>query len=258
MSCQAGRPAKTMIILVTGSSGFIGRNLIERLTGEIAAEIYQFSGSSKREHLRNYAADCDFVYHLAAVHRPADQVDYTTVNVDLLAQLLDLLRTNSNNCPVLLSSSIQADDGTLYGKSKRAAEKELLKHAEINQSEAIIYRLTNTFGRYARPNQHSVVATFCHNIARGLPVEIHEPGRIMRLYYIDDVVNAFLSHLEGYVKPDKDGFYRLPERLTYEITLQDLAEIITGFKADYDRGIRSVPSNDLAAKLFATFLSYIP
>jgi UDP-2-acetamido-2,6-beta-L-arabino-hexul-4-ose reductase len=258
MSCQVGRPAKTMKILVTGASGFIGRNLIERLSGKMAAEIYQFSGNSKREHLRNFTEDCDFVYHLAAVHRPADQADYTIVNVDFLAQLLDLLRTNSNNCPVLLSSSIQAMDDTPYGKSKLSAEKELLRHSKVKQSAAIIYRLTNTFGRYARPNQHSVVATFCHNIARGLPIEIHEPGRIMRLYYIDDVVSAFLSHLDGYVKPDKDGFYRLPESLTYEITLQDLAELITGFKADYDRGIRTVPSDDLAAKLFATFLSYIP
>jgi len=247
-----------MKILVTGATGFIGKNLTEQLSKNNEITVLNFDPRTDKESLSELSALCGFVFYLAAVHRPLDASEFDKVNVSYFAELLRMLRHQGNTCPVLLTSSYQAMDDTPYGKSKRAAEEELLRHAATNQSEAIIYRLTNTFGRYARPNQHSVVATFCHNIARGLPVEIHEPGRIMRLYYIDDVVSAFLSHLDGYVKPDKDGFYRLPESLTFEITLQDLAELITGFKADYGRGIRTGPSDDLAAKLFATFLSYIP
>ncbi len=258
MNWQTIRLCRLMKILVTGSSGFIGRNLAERLACKLEAEIFQYNSCSDPESLRGIAAECDFVYHLAAVHRPVDQTAYITVNINLLNHLLDLLKTNMNKCPVLLSSSIQAVDDTVYGKSKLAAEEALFKHAEKNHSEAIIYRLTNTFGRYARPNQHSVVATFCYNIARGLPIAIHEPKRVMRLYYIDDLVSAFLSHLDGCVKPDKDGYYRLPESLTYEIALQDLAETLIGFKTDFDRGIRTNPPDDLTAKLFATYQAYIP
>jgi UDP-2-acetamido-2,6-beta-L-arabino-hexul-4-ose reductase len=247
-----------MNILITGATGFIGNNLTERLARKPNTLMLTYDPRTDKESLSELCALCDFVFYLAAVHRPRDISEFDKVNVSYFAELLRMLRHQGNTCPVLFTSSYQAVDDTPYGKSKWEAEEELLGHAAINQSEAIIYRLTNTFGRYARPNQHSVVATFCHNLARGLPIEIHEPERIMRLYYIDDVIKAFLSHSDDYVKPDKDGFFRLPESLTYEITLQDLAGLITGFKADYDRGIRTVPTDDLAAKLFATFLSYIP
>lgn len=258
MNCRVGKAASMIKIVITGASGFIGRNLVEMLAARNKIKIFQYNRDTNREFLNGYTRDCDFVYHLAAVHRPANQADFIKVNVDLFALLLNLLRNNNNRCPVLLSSSIQAEDDTLYGKSKLAAEEGLKRHAEINRSPAIIYRLTNTFGRYARPNQHSVVATFCYNIARELPVAIHDPDRIMHLYYIDDVINAFLAHLEGWVEPDADGFYRLPECFKYAITLQALADRLYRFKADNDRGAESSAADELTAKLLATFKSYIP
>ncbi len=247
-----------MKIMVTGASGFIGRNLVERLTEQGEHRIYSCSSATDRMQLNGYTEDCNFVYHLAAVHRPLDVQDYVKVNNQYFADLLVMLRSHNNHCPVLLSSSTQAAEDSAYGRSKLAAENELKQHAAVLQSKAIIYRLTNTFGRYAKPNHHSVVATFCYNIARNLPIAVNEPEKIMKFYYIDDVIDSFICHLEGSVEPDADGFYRLPASLTYEITLQALAEKITGFKEDYDQGFKTVTPDEFTAKLLATFTSYIP
>ena len=247
-----------MNILITGATGFVGQNLTEKLAPKKGVTILTYDPRTDQNNLARLSSTIDFVFHLAAVHRPLYQAEFKTVNVLYFAELMRKLRGQNNSCPVLFTSSYQAIDQTPYGQSKLAAEEELKRHAEANRSRAIIYRLTNTFGRYARPNAHSVVATFCFNIARGLPIEIHDPNRIMYLYYIDDVIKSFLAHLNGWVEPDADGFYRLPKNLMYEITLGALAENIKSFKEDYDRNYKTIFSDGLTAKLHATFLSYLP
>lgn len=246
-----------MNILITGATGFIGQNLIEKLAPKKGVTILTYDPRTDQNNLDLLSSTIDFVFHLAAVHRPLDQAEFTTVNVLYFAELLQKLRGQNNSCPVLFTSSYQAIDQTPYGQSKLAAEEELKRHAEANRSRAIIYRLTNTFGRYARPNAHSVVATFCYNIARELPVAIHDPDRMLQLYYIDDVINSFLAHLDGWVQPDADGFYRLPENLKYKISLQALADKIYSFKTDIDRCNETTNANEFTAKLLATFRSYI-
>jgi UDP-2-acetamido-2,6-beta-L-arabino-hexul-4-ose reductase len=246
-----------MKILVTGSKGFIGRNLIEALEKIKQVEIFAYDKSSGPRMLQHFTGACEFVYHLAAVHRPEDESEFEKVNHLFFADLLKMLRDNNNSCPVLLTSSIQAGDHSKYGKSKLAAEKALQEHADLINSRAIIYRLTNTFGRYAEPNHHSVVATFCYNIARGLPVAISDPGHVMKFYYIDDVIASFIDHLNNDIEPDPDGFYRLPEELTYEITLQELADIIHSFKVWVDKGLAPIYPDEFSLKLYQTYLSYI-
>ncbi len=247
-----------MRVLVTGATGFIGRNLIEWLSGISCIDIDRFHSSSSSESLHLFTSRCEFVFHLAAIHRPTDEAEFFRVNVGLTELLLDSLRSNHNQCPVLLSSSIQAGDGTAYGSSKLAAEDVLKAHAGQNYSRAIIYRLTNTFGRYARPNQHSVVATFCYNIARDLSISVHDPERSICLCYIDDVIESFIKQLQDFKEPDANGFYRLHEELTYTVTLQELAEKLYRFKADLRKGIIINPGDDFSRKLFTTYLNYIP
>ena len=246
-----------MKVLVTGASGFIGRNLIERLENNNEVEILKYNRDTDPCMLDYFTKICDFVFHLAAVHRPIDEAELVKVNHLFFANLLEMLRSNKNACPVLLASSIQAGQNSGYGRSKLAAEKELSKHSEIMKTRAIIYRLTNTFGRYAKPNHHSVVATFCYNIARGLPIEISNPDRIMRLYYIDDVINSFLSHLNNKIEPDPDGFYRLPKNLEYVITLKELADIFYLFKVRIDENLDVSINDELTSKLYNTYLSYL-
>jgi UDP-2-acetamido-2,6-beta-L-arabino-hexul-4-ose reductase len=246
-----------METLITGSTGFIGRNLIEALEQRGTTEILGFSSSSDYSLLKSYSAECDFVYHLAAVHRPLDETEFERVNHLLFAELLNMLRKEHNYCPVLLASSIHTGNNNGYGLSKLAAEQTLKKHAKLTGARAIIYRLTNTFGRYARPNSHSVVATFCHNIARGLPITINDPDRLMKLYYIDDVVASFVKHLENGSEPDESGFYRLPQDQEYEITLQELADKIYSFKRSLDQGLELARGDLLSDYLYRTFKSYL-
>lgn len=247
-----------MNLLVTGARGFIGRNLIEALEKNKDLEILRYDKETDPQALQYLTRVCDFVYHFAAVHRPADESEFEKVNHILFADLLAMLRSNSNSCPVLLTSSIQTDRHSTYGKSKLAAEKELREHAERTNSRAVIYRLTNTFGRYAKPNNHSVVATFCYNIARGLPITISDPDRVLKLYYIDDVIASFIAHIHKYVEPDSDGFHRLPQDLEHKITLNELACRIYSLKACIDREQDIVINDQFNQKLYETYLSYIP
>ncbi|HED24198.1 MAG TPA: NAD-dependent epimerase/dehydratase family protein [Firmicutes bacterium] len=245
-----------MKILITGAGGFIGRNLVEVLEKDKGYTLFKFNSADNPRLLNDYTAGCEFLFHLAAVHRPADEAEFDRVNRQFLAGVLDHLRKQDNGCPILLASSIQAVDDSPYGRSKRAAEKLVREHAEKSGSRAIIYRLTNTFGRYARPNSHSVVATFCYNIARDLPIVISDPDREMHLYYIDDVIESFLLHLHGSVEPDPDGFYRLPEVLEYRVTLGELAEMLYSFRERIRSGEEFTPRDEFAAKLYQTFRSY--
>jgi UDP-2-acetamido-2,6-beta-L-arabino-hexul-4-ose reductase len=246
-----------MKILVTGATGFIGRNLIKALEEMETVEILPHNSSTSSGLLEIYASECDFVYHLAAVHRPVDEAEFERVNHQFFSELLAMLKKMQNYCPVLLASSIHTGKNTGYGLSKLAAERELKRHAAATGARAIIYRLTNTFGCYARPNSHSVVATFCHNIARGLPITVSDPDRVMKLYYIDDLVASFLKQLHNGSEADQNGFYRLPEEKEYEITLQNLADKIYSFQASLDLGLEPIRVDLLSEHLYRTFLCYL-
>ncbi|OPL12320.1 MAG: hypothetical protein AVO34_07365 [Firmicutes bacterium ML8_F2] len=246
-----------MNILIIGAGGFIGRNLVKALEEEEGHTVFKFNSADDPRLLQDYTVGCDFLFHLAAVHRPGDDAEFDRVNRQFLADVLAHLKKHGNSCPVLLTSSIQAVDDSAYGRSKRAAEKLVREHATGSGGKAIIYRLTNTFGRYARPNSHSVVATFCYNIARDLPIVISDPDREMHLYYIDDVIESFLQQLHGSVEPDPDGFYRLPEDLEYRVTLGELAGMLYDFRERVRRGEEFTATDKFAAKLYQTYLSYL-
>lgn len=251
---------KTIRVLVTGAKGFIGKNLIAALENSLDARyiVYPFDVDTPREKLLEYTRDCDFLFNFAAVHRPKENKEFREVNALFFEDILELLEKNGNACPVVYTSSIQAENGSEYGKSKTEAERSLREHAQRMGSRGIIYRLTNVFGKWAMPNHHSVVATFCHNIARDLPIAVSDPTHEMHFYYIDDVIASFLDRIaEGPCEADRD-FYVLPKALTYPVTLGELADTLRSFQ-DTRKNL-GVPdcTDSFEKKLYATYLSYLP
>ena len=246
-----------MKILITGAGGFIGRNLTAKLK-ELYDDItiYYYDIDTPSEMLNEFAKDCDFVYNFAAVHRPKSDEEFDIVNNKFFCNLLDLLKKHNNNCPVLYTSSIQASNGTKYGDSKIAAENALIKYGEETGNRIIIYRLTNTFGRWATPNHHSVVATFYYNLVNNIELTISNPHILMKFYYIDDVIDSFVAQLNGAVLPCDDGIFRLSDDKIYEITLGELADKLTYISNCVKNNTKVIFKTAIDYKLYKTYLSY--
>ena len=245
-----------MRIMITGAGGFMGRNLSETLReGRPEDELALMDLGTPREALEAAAAEADFVFHLAGVNRPEDPDDFMRGNGDFTLELTALLERGKKP-PVVLASSIQAALDNPYGASKRAAEDAVAAYARRCKTHAYIYRLPNVFGKWSRPNYNSVVATFCHNIARGLPITVNDPAAQVPLVYIDDVAAEFMRALEGVSLPDAEGRYAVtPE---YRITVGDLAAMLGRFRDMRDRLDCPDQSDPLTAKLYATYLSFLP
>ena len=177
------------IALVTGAEGFIGRNLTSRL-GELGHEVIPIGRGHDASDLADAAKRADFVFHLAGVNRPQDPADFATGNRDFTSEVGEALAAAGNTAPIAYTSSIQAAADNPYGESKRGAEQALERHGEAIGAPVLIYRLPNVFGKWARPNYNSAVATFCHNIAHGLEITVNDPAAPLRLVYVDDVVTV--------------------------------------------------------------------
>ena len=247
-----------MNILITGAYGFIGKNLTARLREKFPdCRLYLVDIDTTKEQLYEYTKDCDFVYNFAAVHRPKETSEFDTVNHVYLDNLLGMLKEHGNTCPVLYTSSIQATNGTEYGNSKLAAEADLKKYSLETGARAVIYRLTNTFGRWATPNHHSVVATFCYNLVKGIELQISDRAHVMEFYYIDDVIDDFVNQISGDVTPDSDGVFRLPQEKIYRITLGELADLLNEIKVAVD--CKEYFKSDLAIgeRMYKTYLAYM-
>lgn len=247
-----------MRVLVTGSAGFIGRNLVERLrSGDVPSvtEVLEYTLETPEDMLEQYCRHCDFVFHLAGVNRPKQEVEFTAGNVDLTTRLLGALQQGSK-APVLITSSTQAALDNPYGRSKRAAEESVFDYSEEVGSPVFVYRLPGVFGKWSQPNYNSVVATFCHNVARDLPITISDSAAPITLAYIDDVVHEFLAAMLGHANTREDGYCAVP--LTHETTVGAIADLLREFRGS--RSDLSVPRMDdpFTKKLYSTYLSYLP
>lgn len=248
---------KNSPILITGSGGFIGKNLVANLQADGYQNLFLYDVSSTEEELQEYAANAKFVFHLAGVNRPKDPADFYTGNSGLTETLLSLLSLRTDAPPVLLTSSAQAGNGTDYAKSKEEAESALFAYAKNTKASVFAYRLPGVFGKWSRPNYNTVVATFCSNIANGLPVEIRDPNYSFPVCYIDDVVASFCSALLGQQKVSLENEY-LGITPFYTVTLGDLAAKIQSFK-DSRTSLQVADMGDaFTKKLYATYLSYLP
>ena len=245
-----------MNILITGANGFLGKNLIERLVKMQDVNIMHFDRGTSLLLLEKNLKECDFIFHFAAVHRPKDNEDFYRINDDFFEWILKKLEEFGNNCPVLLTSSIQATDNNDYGRSKVIAEDLLKSHAQKTNSKAIIYRLNNVFGKWATPHHHSVVATFCYNINRDEPIVISNRSIVMRFYYVDDVIDSFISQLSGDISPDSDGIFRLKDEQIINITLGELSDTFYRFR-EFQKSEKTPEfSNDTEKRLWETYISY--
>lgn len=261
-----------MKVLVTGAKGFVGKNLCAQLMniktgqakcyGDIAiSEVYEYDRDSDMEDLVRYCSECDFVFNLAGVNRTDNQEDFMKGNFGFLSTLLDTLEQVGNDCPVMMSSSIQAAFSgrfgfNAYAVSKRTAEERLLEHRRKTGAEVLIYRFPNIFGKWCRPDYNSVVATFCHNIALGLPIHVDDPNVELELLYIDDLVDEMIAALKGIGVSWQSPYRYCP--LTYHTTVGELADTIQFFSDLPKPHLPHLPASSLAAKLYATFLSYLP
>lgn len=273
-----------MNILITGAKGFVGKNLVANLrniaTGKnrtrpelSVQEIYEYDMDTNPALLDEYCAKADFVFNLAGVNRPTDQSEFMTGNFGFASTLLDTLKKHGNTCPVMLASSIQATligrYGTSdYGKSKLIGEELFFGYSNETGANVLVYRFPNLFGKWCRPNYNSAVATFCHNIANDLPIQVNDPSVQLELLYIDDLIEEMLDALEG--KPhrcDYDGLEPVFDEngrycaapITHKVTLGEIVDLLHQFKAQpATLQIPEIPENSFAKKLYSTYLSYLP
>ena len=271
-----------MNILITGAKGFVGRNLAENLknirdgknrtTDLSIGEILEYDLDTDPGLLPEYCRRADFVFHLAGVNRPKDPAEFMVGNFGFTSTLLDTLRGCGNRCPVMLASSIQATCigryDSEYGRSKLAGEELFFAYGRDTGAEVLVYRFPNLFGKWCRPNYNSVVATFCHNIANGLPIQVNDPAVQLELLYIDDLVEEMLRALAGTANrcdyddltpvPGENGRYCYAP-VTHKVTLGQIAELLDAFKNQPQTLLMPpIPSGSFEKKLYSTYLSYLP
>ena len=273
-----------MKILVTGAKGFVGRNLVAQLKNirdgkarwyPVGQDItvYEYDIDSTPQELEAYCSDADFVFNLAGVNRPENPEEFMQGNFGFASQLLDALERHGNRCPVMLSSSIQATltgryaDGE-YGKSKKAGEELFFEYGERTGARVLVYRFPNLFGKWCRPNYNSAVATFCHNIANGLPIKVNDPSVQLELVYIDDLVDEMIGALAGkehHCEFDGVETVLTPEGrycavpVSHHATLGEIAGLLEEFAAQPQiLSVPEIPGGSFAKKLYSTYLSYLP
>lgn len=246
-----------MRIMVTGANGFIGKNLLQHLAERTDIDVVTFTRDNNPSNLKFLLDGVDFVFHLAGVNRPHDENDFAKSNNVLTQYLCDAIKDTGRSIPIVFTSSIQASQNNPYGSSKRAAENILFSVHRASGLPVHIFRLPNLFGKWCMPNYNSVVATFCYNIARGLPIQINNSSTILELVYVDDLIDRFIQLMDGADKmTDLDGFeIILPQ---YTTTVGDLAHQIQVFKQSRSTLMTERVGSGLMRALYSTYLSYLP
>ena len=244
-----------MKVLITGSKGFVGKNLKLAL-GELGGfDILTFDRGDSLDLLKELVSQSSLIIHLAGENRPVDPDSFLEVNVGLTRSLCQFIELTGRSIPIIYSSSKQADDSkSPYAQSKRSAEAVIQEFSELSNNPALIYRLENVFGKWIRPNYNSVVGTFSYNIARDLPIHIHDENTLIKLVYIDDVIKDFIHQIEstwvgcmfGEISPQ------------YSITVGDLAKQLYEFKSSRETLIIPRVGSGLVRALYSTYVSYLP
>ena len=250
-----------MKVLITGADGFIGKNLRLHLAERKADQVVCFTRQHSVAQLPDLLQGVDFVFHLAGINRPQDPTEFTTGNADLTAALCQAVaavaQATGKLVPVVFASSTQAALDNPYGQSKRAAEDALFALQAQQGVPVFVCRLANVFGKWARPNYNSAVATFCHNVARGLPITINNAAAPVNLVYVDDVCQRFLQLLDGaQPAPDAQGFEQVGP--VYGTTVGELANTINGFAASRQTLLTDRVGTGLLRALYSTYVSYLP
>lgn len=241
-------------IAITGVDGFIGKNLRTRLGELDRFEVVPLGSDSTTEDLEAAMSAADAVVHLAGTNRPQDPADFMVGNRDSVANLTRAIASSGRRTPVILTSSIRAVDDSDYGVSKRAAEDALSAFTATTGVPGYILRLPNVFGKWCRPNYNSAVATFCHNVARGLPITVNDPSAPLSLIHVDDVVTAIIDLLDA--PPSNTG--HVPIAPVYETTVGAVANLILGFAEKREQTLIDEVGVGLTRALYATYVAALP
>jgi UDP-2-acetamido-2,6-beta-L-arabino-hexul-4-ose reductase len=244
-----------MRVLVTGSNGFIGKNLLERLGRIDDLEVVTFSKNDNIEILDKKIEGIDFIFHLAGVNRPENPEEFYKGNRDLTQQIIDSAKASSRKPPILMTSSTQVERDNDYGKSKQGGEMALKTYAKENDTVTYIYRLPNVFGKWSKPNYNTVIATWCHNITRDLPIQINDQSAELDLVYIDDVVEHFVRHLD---ENGKKGVIFCDVSPVYKKTLGEIHDLLMAFKESRENLLIPKVGRGFERALYATYLSFLP
>ena len=285
-----------MKILVTGAKGFVGRNLVENLKcirdGKNRTRpslhidiIYEYDLNNTLEELDTYCSVCDFVFNLAGVNRPKDPKEFKEGNFGFASTLLDTLKKHNNNCPVMLSSSLQATLAGRFGKSeygisKKMGEELFFRYEEETGAPVYVYRFPNLVGKWVRPNYNSAVGTFCNNIANDLPITVNDPSVELEMLFVEDLIEEMYDAMEGHPhraeypkagevvdgipydgltpRPCEDGRYCYAP-ITHKATLGRIVELLHTFHDQPQTLVMpAIPDGSFEKKLYSMYLSYLP
>lgn len=244
-----------MRIMVTGAGGFIAKNLITELENRGFDELFLVTTATNEEKLYNYCREAQFVFHLAGSNRPQDEADLMAINYGFTKKLLKYLKDHGNSCPVVFASSTQAVLDNPYGRSKKAAEYLCFEHAKMTGAKVMIYRLPNVFGKWARPNYNSAVATFCHNLAHDQPIEISDRSVNLILLHTSDLVEEFMAAIEGQGHASGD-YYTVS--IEYKKRLGQIVDLLCSFKSGRKEKLIPDVGDPFTKKLYSTYISYLP
>lgn len=259
-------------ILITGAKGFVGKNLVENLKNirdekdrvhKLLSdlEILEYDINNTEAELEEFCKRADFIFNLAGVNRPKDNSEFMKGNFGFGEKILNLLKKYKNNCPVMLSSSVQATlegryAGSEYGKSKLAGEELFKTYGKETGARVLIYRFPNLFGKWCRPNYNSAVATFCNNIANNLPIQVNDRSTELELVYIDDLVEELLKAVNGNETKDEKGYCYVPE--VHHVTLGEIVDLLYEFKESRKNlFIPNMTEGSFSKKLYSTYISYL-
>ncbi len=273
-----------MNILVTGSKGFVGKNLVaalknikdgkDRTQPELKIEeIFEYDIDTSKDVLETACSKADFVFNLAGVNRPKETGEFVQGNFGFASELLDTLEKYNNTCPVMLSSSTQASlvgrfAGSVYGESKKMGEELFFNYSAKTGAKVLVYRFPNVFGKWCRPNYNSAVATFCNNIANDLPITVNDPSVQLELVYIDDIVDEMMLALQekehhcefdgaDFVLTANGRYCAVP--VTHKVLLREIVELLNNFHGQSTTlTMPEIPLGSFAKKLYSTYLSYLP
>lgn len=243
-----------MKVLITGANGFIGKNLTIQLAARMEFEVLLYDRESTLDDLRKAISKADFICHLAGVNRPLDAEEFSRINTGFTKTLCEEVQKSGRQVPIIFASSVHVERNNPYGISKLAAEQVLLRYSKETGAPVYIFRLSHVIGKWCRPNYNSVVATFCHNIARDLPIQIDAPAYQLKLFYIDDLVAAFARIMTG----EKVCGPYCEAQPTYTISVGELADQIRAFRASRGSLVLGPVGAGLTRALYATYVSYLP
>lgn len=242
-----------MKILITGSEGFIAKNLIEHLKRDETLQLYLFSKKDSLNILETYVKEVDFIFHLAGVNRPKDINEFYEGNSNLTKIIVNILKKEKKQTPILLSSSTQSDLDNDYGKSKKEAEKLLLDYSKETNTNIFIYKLPNVFGKWSKPNYNSVISTWCYNISHNQEIQINDEKVELNLVYVDDVVKSFIEQLK--VQEIKNYYVEI--KTIYRKTLGEIRDLLFSFRENRASLIIPKVASGFERALYATYLSYL-